>query len=130
METDRLSMFYFLLHEKDTNRILGECGFHTWNKTHKRAELFYSLRNEEDKRKGLMKEALATVLAFGFTELDLHRVAALVASYNTPSIRLLEHYGFTKEGTLREDYVVEGRSEDSDCYSLLKWEWESVNRLS
>jgi ribosomal-protein-alanine N-acetyltransferase len=63
------------------------------------------------------------VLDVGFIELNLHRIEALVAADNTPSVKLLLRYGFTKEGTMREDYVVEGKNEDSDCYSLLKWEW-------
>ena len=44
METHRLSMFFFLLIEQQTNAPIGECGFHTWNPTHRRAELFYTLR--------------------------------------------------------------------------------------
>jgi [ribosomal protein S5]-alanine N-acetyltransferase len=82
------------------------------------------LRKDSDKGKGLMTEALAVALHYGFTELNLHRIAALVANDNIPSVKLLQRFGFTKEGTLREDYVVDGKSEDSDCYSLLKWEWE------
>lgn len=70
-----------------------------------------------------MTEALREVLNYGFSELKLHRIEALVAESNIPSIRLLKRFGFTKEGTMREDYVVNGVSEDSDCYSLLKWEW-------
>jgi hypothetical protein len=26
---------------------------------------------------------------------------------------------------MREDYVVDGKSESSDCYSLLKHEWQA-----
>lgn len=125
-ETHRLSFFYFLLIEKESNRVIGECGFHTWNATHKRADLFYSLKHDSDKRKGLMTEALEPVLDFGFNELGLHRIAAFIADYNTPSRKLLEHYKFTKEGTMREDYVVNGKNEDSDCYSLLRHEWENI----
>ena len=123
METHRISLYFFLILAKENNLPIGECGFHTLNKTHRRAELFYSLRNENDKRKGYMTEALNEVLEFGFTALGLHRIEALVASQNMPSVKLLEKYGFTKEGTMREDYVVDGKNEDSDCYSLLRWEW-------
>ena len=124
METHRISMFYFLLINKQTNLPIGECGFHTWNASHNRAEVFYNMKNENFKQKGLMKEALKTILEYGFTELKLHRVEALIDANNTPSLKLLQHYGFAKEGTMREDYVVDGKNEDSDCYSLLKWEWE------
>ena len=124
METHRLSLFFFLLLDKQTHLPVGECGFHTWNKTHQRAELFYGIRNDADKQKGFMTEALKTVLEYGFTTLHLHRIQALVAADNTPSVKLLRRYGFVKEGTMREDYVVNGKNENSDCYSLLQWEWK------
>jgi len=125
METHRLSLFLFIIKEVATGRPIGECGFHSWNKKHKRAELFYLLRRDEDKQKGYMTEALAPILAFGFEHMKLHRVAAFVAHWNAPSVRLLNNFGFTKEGTMRQDYLHEGKLEDSDCYSLLKWEWEN-----
>jgi ribosomal-protein-alanine N-acetyltransferase len=125
METNRLSLFYFLLIDRQTHLPAGECGFHTWNRTHRRAELFYSLRQEADKRKGLMTEALEPVLRFGFTELKLHRIEALVGRSNTPSLKLLKRFNFKFEGTMREDYVIEGESQDSECYSLLKREFEN-----
>ena len=117
-------MFYFLLIDKKSGLPIGECGFHSWNTTHNRSEVFYNMINEDFKQKGLMTEALKAVLEFGFTELKLHRIEALIAAENKPSLRLLLGYGFSKEGTMREDYVVDGINEDSDCYSLLKWEWK------
>ena len=75
-----------------------------------------------------MTEALKATLEFGFTQLNLHRIEALVADWNIPSVKLLQRYGFTKEGIMREDYCVNGKNEDSDCYSLLKWEWEKQNQ--
>ena len=124
MESYKISAFYFLVFEKETGLPIGECGFHSWNKQHNRTEVFYYLRNDSYKRKGYITEALKVVLEYGFTELNLHRVEALIAAENEPSLRLLLRYGFSKEGTMREDYVVDGKNEDSDCYSLLKWEWE------
>ncbi len=124
METNRISMFLFLIIDKSNNLPIGECGFHTWNKTHSRTELFYHIKNDENKQKGFMTEALTKVIEYGFLELNLHRIQALVANWNTPSVKLLLKNGFTKEGTMREDYFENGKQEDSDCYSLLKWEWE------
>lgn len=123
METNRLSMFYFLLVDKENNIPMGECGFHTWNNAHRRAEVFYNIFKEEFKQKGFMKEALSYVLDYGFNEMNLHRIEALIDDNNTPSLKLLEHYHFMKEGIMREDYNVDGVNEDSTCYSLLKHEW-------
>jgi ribosomal-protein-alanine N-acetyltransferase len=125
MESFRISLYYFLLIDKTSNEIIGECGFHTWNVFHGRADIFYKLKSDDIKQKGYMKEALFKVLEYGFENLDLHRIQALVADNNIPSLKLLERFGFQKEGRLREDYLVNGIYEDSECYSLLKREWEA-----
>ena len=124
METHRTTLFFFLVVFKETNEPIGECGFHTWDFKHRRAELFYSLRSDEYKRKGIMTEALTEVLKYGYNKLKIHRIEALVADWNKASVQLLKHFNFIKEGTMREDYLVDGKNEDSDCYSLLKWEWK------
>lgn len=123
METHRVSHYFFLLIERENATPIGACGFHTWNKTHRRAELFYNLYHDEHKQKRYMTEALQVVLKFGYSQMGLHRVEALIADWNTASMKLLLRYGFTREGVMREDYYVNGKNEDSACYSLLKWEW-------
>lgn len=127
MESYSSSLHYFLLCDKENDQVIGECGFHSWNKRHFKAEIFYNLRNDAVKQKGYMKEALATVLQFGFTELQLHRVEAKVSDTNIPSLKLLQRYGFKKEGTKKEDYLVGDVFEDSDFYALLKSDWHMAN---
>jgi ribosomal-protein-alanine N-acetyltransferase len=129
METHNLSVRYFILIDKASMQSIGECGFHTWNLTHNKAELFYAMHDENSKQKGFMKEAVSHILRYGFTEMKLHRVSALIAKENTASFKILKHYGFSFEGTMREDYVVNSMNEDSDCYSLLKHEWEKLHTL-
>ncbi len=117
------SMFVFRLFDRETEVCLGECGFHSWNKEHHRAEVFYNLKSDEFKQKGLMTEALKVVLHYGFNTLELNRIQGLVADNNTASVKLLSKYGFGFEGTLRGDYAVDGVFEDSDCYALLRADW-------
>jgi len=124
METYQLSFHFFVLVEKASQLSIGECGFHTWNKKHARAELFYSLKNEEFKQRGFMKEALGEVLKFGFVQMQLHRIEALIAAWNTPSLKLVSRFGFTFEGTMKEDYFYQGKYEDSNCYALLRRDWD------
>ena len=62
METNRISLFNFLIIDKVSNLPIGECGFHTWNKMHRWAELFYLLRNDKDKQRGIMTEAVKEIL--------------------------------------------------------------------
>lgn len=125
METYQLSFLFFLLVDKQSNLPIGECGFHTWNKKHNRAELFYFLKADEHKRKGFMTEAIPVILRYGFEQMDLHRVEALIAAWNEPSLKLVNKFNFVKEGVMREDYFDNGRHEDSTCYSLLVSEYKS-----
>jgi len=121
--THNRTFIYFQIIEKASGDIIGNCGFHTWYPKHNRAEIGYDLKHEQHKRKGLMTEAVRAVLDYGFIDMQLHRVEALVADYNEASVRLLKSFGFTFEGTLREHYNVAGTIEDSDMYSLLKHEF-------
>jgi ribosomal-protein-alanine N-acetyltransferase len=114
----------FHLIYKETGKIIGGCGFHTWFPDHRRAEIGYALHSDDYKQKGLMTEALRAVLHYGFDEMNLHRAEALVGSQNTASQKLLANFGFVKEGVLRQHYVVNGIPEDSVAYSLLKPEFK------
>jgi ribosomal-protein-alanine N-acetyltransferase len=75
---------------------------------------------EEFKQQGFMKEAIAFVLKYGFQEMDLHRVEALVSPNNVPSLKLIKHFGFQEEGLLKEHYFIDGKFEDSLIFGLLK----------
>jgi [ribosomal protein S5]-alanine N-acetyltransferase len=119
------SLLIFQLIDKTDALVIGWCGYHTWYTTHYRAELGYVLTNESKRNNGFMKEALPFILNYGFNEMNLHRVEAMIAKYNIASLKLLLKIGFKKEGTLREHYYVNDKAEDSEMYALLKKEYIS-----
>ncbi|MBC5995010.1 GNAT family N-acetyltransferase [Pontibacter cellulosilyticus] len=121
-----VSFANFHLLDKQSGRVLGSCGYHTWIPKHRRAEVGYYLLHDQDKGKGLMTEALGPILRYGFEQMKLHRIEALLADYNTPSVRLLKRFGFKDEGTVRGHYVVDGINEDSVLVSLLLPEYEQL----
>ena len=123
-----LSMFNksfcgFQLIDKASDKIIGWCSYHIWYTEHNRAEIGYGLFDDSFKQKGLMSEALSPIIEYGFITMKLHRIEALVATYNIPSLKLLDKMNFKKEGVLREHYFVNDRMEDSVIYSLLKNEF-------
>jgi [ribosomal protein S5]-alanine N-acetyltransferase len=117
------SFLYFQLLDKQTRRVIGWCGYHTWYIQHFRAEIGYVLAKETERRKGYMKEALGEIIRYGFENMNLNRIEAFIGAENTASSRLLQRYGFQPEGTLREHYYTNGRIEDSLLFSLLKGEY-------
>ena len=60
-----------------------------------------------------------------FRETNLHRVYAAVSVENTASVRLLGRLGFTREGVMREHYLIQGRRVDEIIYGLLRHEWNT-----
>lgn len=120
LTTFNRSYLNFVIIDKQTNTVLGACGYHTWYVEHNRAEIGYGLYDDAHKQKGYMSEAVTAMLAYGFNDMKLHRIEAMTADYNTASIRILEKSGFVYEGRLREHYNVNGKMEDSVLFGLLK----------
>ena len=109
----------WVLIRKSTDKPIGTCGFHMWQNSHHRAEIGYDLASAAW-RQGYMTEALETVLRFGFEQMALNRISAMVHPDNEASLRLLTKLGFQKEGLLRDYYYQNGQFYDHWLLSLLK----------
>jgi RimJ/RimL family protein N-acetyltransferase len=71
-------------------------------------------------------EAISLLLQHAFDDLDHRRVEWKCDAANTRSRAAAERYGFTYEGTFRQDMVVKGRNRDTAWYSLLDREWPAA----
>jgi ribosomal-protein-alanine N-acetyltransferase len=103
-------------------RLLGSCSFHHLDPGFHRAETGYELERASW-GKGIMTEAMSAILTYGFTEMGLHRVEAIIDIVNERSKALLLKLGFSYEGNLRQRYYFNGRFEDEYYFGLLKGEW-------
>ena len=101
---------------------IGWCGLSRWNPDFRSASLTYCL-DEASWGQGYATEAARALLQWAFETLDLNRVQAEADTRNAASARVLEKLGFVREGTLREDCVVNGDVSDSWVYGLLRREW-------
>lgn len=100
-------------------RFIGWCGLTRWNPDYRSASLGYCL-DQAAWGHGYATEAARAVLQWAFDTLDLNRVQAETDTRNMASARVLEKLGFVREGTLREDCVVNGEVSDSWVYGLLR----------
>lgn len=91
-----------------------------WNllTQHRRAELGYDL-SPDYWNKGLMSEALQIILHYGFTQMNLHSVAANVTPENQASVNLLKKHGFVQEGFFKQNFYSRGSFSDTASFSLL-----------
>lgn len=104
---------------KGKEGIIGTIGFQEWSQEHKRADLSYALF-PENWGNGYASEAVSKAVTYGFEELDLKRIGAVVFSENKASIKLLTKLGFQKEGVLRNYLYQNGVPFDTNIYSLLR----------
>ncbi|MGN6611394.1 MAG: GNAT family N-acetyltransferase [Angustibacter sp.] len=101
---------------------IGWCSLTRWNPDYRSAAIGYCYA-EAAWGQGYATEAARAVLTWAFDTLDLNRVQAETDTRNLASARVLEKLGFVREGTLREDCVVDGDVSDSWVYGLLRREW-------
>jgi ribosomal-protein-alanine N-acetyltransferase len=101
---------------------LGWCGLTRWDPVFRSASLGYCY-GEAAWGHGYATESAGAVLRWAFDTLDLNRVQAETDTRNLASARVLEKLGFVREGTLREDCVVDGVVSDSWVFGLLRREW-------
>ncbi|WP_175639387.1 GNAT family N-acetyltransferase [Metabacillus schmidteae] len=107
------------IERKGTSGIIGTIGFNAWSPKHKRAEIGYEIHPKQW-RKGYTTEALSKVIQYGFDELALTRLGAVVFIENEASNQLLSKIGFQKEGILRNYMYQNGEVYDTYVYSILK----------
>lgn len=110
---------WWAMEHKADGKMIGRCEISDVDMEDKKAEIGYAL-NQSYWRRGLMHEALNSVLSYAFTTLQLNRIYAVTLTNNDAPYRLLERIGFLREGHLWEDTWVKGYPEDTYLYGLLK----------
>ncbi len=83
------------------------------------AEIGYWL-GEAHWGRGIATEAVRTVTAYGFEQLDLVRIFANVFAWNPASMRVLEQAGYVLEGRLRSAVTKDGETIDQLAYAVVR----------
>jgi len=68
---------------------------------------------------GVGREAWGLAMGYLFAEEGLRRVTGGTVAWNVPMIRIFEHWGMKREGTLREHELIGGHAVDVVLYGLL-----------
>lgn len=112
---------------KPADAMIGSCGFHLYDRRHRRAEVGYELHSDHWRR-GIMSEALAAVLRFCFDRLRLHRVEADVVEGNAASAALLKKQGFALEGVWRDRVYKRGAYHSLWQFGLLEPHYRTLGK--
>lgn len=105
--------------KENPEKLLGIIGHYRTLPEHYRSEIGYMLL-PEFKGKGIITEAIHAILIYGFEEMNLHSVEAIIDPDNLASERVLQKNGFVKEAHIRENEFFDGKFIDTVIFSLLK----------
>jgi len=117
--------FQLVVTTKAEGKLIGNCGIRLDAPGLRVGDIGYELAPEEWGH-GYATEAAHAILAFGFSELGLHRVWASCVADNTASAHVLTKLGLRREAHLREVAHYKGRWWDEQIYAILEDEWRAL----
>lgn len=104
--------------EKNSDILIGYCGFWEIDYQHYRTEIGYGL-NPNFQGKGYMKEALTAMTGYMLLDMNIHHIKADIDVNNAASRSVLKSIGFKLEGLARENYYYNGKFLNSEYYGLI-----------
>jgi RimJ/RimL family protein N-acetyltransferase len=110
----------------DSGEVLGMASYMRIREVHGSAEIGCVAFGPKLRRTPEATEALALMAAHVF-ELGYRRYEWKCNSLNAASNRAAVRFGFTFEGTFRNDMVTKGMSRDTQWYSILDTEWPALD---
>ncbi len=110
--------------EKASGECIGQIAYFLVDSKNHFAEIEYCI-GSAFQCKGYATEATKAVIAFGFNEINLHKVQICTKTINAPSKRVIEKCGFTYEGTLRDYFYMNGEYVGRHYFSILRNEYKA-----
>ncbi len=107
--------FYWAITSNLTGKLIGTICLFNFSKDKSTAEIGYELLPDFH-GKGLMREAVSIVIEFGFRQMRLSSILAIVHFENLRSIKLLETFKFTKLPNAKEmdEHLIRFELADSE----------------
>jgi len=98
---------------------IGEAAFQGIDWKNRSALYSILIGDPEFRGRGLGTEATMLMVSYGFDDLNLHRIEALVLAGNGAAIRCLHKVGFVQEGIKREAIWKDGKWHDVILFGKL-----------
>ena len=109
------SWFTLGITELATGEKLGSIGIKIVNHEAKIGEVGFMMKPSAQ-GKGFASEALTLLKEYAFAELELNKLTAICSVNNVGSYKLLEKLGFSREGCLRQNTLINNKLVDDYLY--------------
>lgn len=111
----------------DGGKMIGTCGFTSFDFEHCRVEVGYVI-NPDFWGQGIATEAVSAATEFAFKELNANRVEIHFIEGNNASLRVAEKCGMTFEGYLKQYMLIKGEYKNIGFAAVTKDRFEIKNR--
>ena len=118
--SERKNLAFFMIEHVETATAIGSCQLLNIHPVHRSADLQIRIGCAGFQNQGVGSEAVRQLVGFGFSELQLHRIALHVFATNQRAIRAYEKNGFVREGLLRQAACIDGQWLDVICMAKLR----------
>ncbi len=115
--------YRFEIHVAGDDRYIGNCGLEQVDRIHRHGEVGICIGSLPDQNQGFGRDAIVTLLRFGFDTLGLHRIAILANAGNERAVHLYGSIGFREVGREREVVYMRGRFRDHIVFDMLDREF-------
>jgi ribosomal-protein-serine acetyltransferase len=109
----------------DESEIIGLVGYGRIDNQNRIGYIGYWLA-ENYQGKGIMTNSCKAIIDYGFTTLNLNRLAIVCATENKASRSIPERLGFRHEGAASQDECLYDRSVKHEIYTLLDRDWGKI----
>lgn len=110
---------YFGINSVNETKLIGTVGIYDINFKHSFASIGCIL-HKNYWRKGIMTKALQALIKYSFEEIKLNRLEAQVFENHIASANLFRKLNFKEDGILRQNFLIDGKFENSIMFSKLK----------
>lgn len=116
----RKDVAFFMIEDTKSGKAIGSCQLLNIHSVHRSAELQIRIGSTTSQNRGSGSEAVRQLIAYGFSKLDLRRIALHVFATNQRAIRVYEKNGFVREGLLRQAACIDGQWLDVVCMARVR----------
>ena len=113
----------FEIHLRADDRYIGNCGLEDVDSVHRHAELGIFIGEVSEHDRGLGRDAIRTLLRYGFDTLGLNSIEIRLVDGNDRAAHLYPSLGFKPAGILREHLFLRGAWHDEIVLDMLAEEW-------
>jgi diamine N-acetyltransferase len=106
--------------KNNTFNAIGLIDLFDYDPRNNRAGIGIIIQGETNRNQGFGSQALALVIDYSFSKLNVNQLYANINPENTASINLFTNFGFQKIGTKKQWNLIDGKYQDEDFFQLIR----------